>query len=167
MTRYGRIRLGFSVLEPHIRDQLLFGLNNCIEKTQNFTDSAYTTHEHRENILLLNDRMRLELNQCLRIALNMEQFPNSRFDIDAAIDSVLNAVQDLSHQLALAVADQLPELNEMLKNCIELVNSLRNIALDQELDRFQETSDRFHDYVDHILEVNIRFYAADGPSVMA
>lgn len=152
-TKYGRMRIGSTIFDPNIRDQLIQALNNSIEKTQTFTDSAYTTHEHRENILLLSDRMRLELNQCLRIAVNMEQFQNSRYDIDAAIDSVLNAAQDLSQQLALAVADQIPELNEMLKSCIELVNSLRNIALDQELDRFQETSDRFHDYIDHIFEV--------------
>lgn len=132
---------------------MAYALNKCVEKTQDFTDSAYTTHEHRENILLLCDRMRLELNQCLRMAVNMEQFPNSRFDIDAAVDSVLSAAQDLSQQLSMAVADQISELNHILKIGIELVNSLRNIALNQELDRLQECADRFHDYIDHILEV--------------
>ncbi|XP_055312138.1 alpha-catulin [Sitodiplosis mosellana] len=144
---------GISILSPQTREEMLYALNKCVEKTQDFTDSAYTTHEHRENILLLCDRMRLELNQCLRMAVNMEQFPNSRFDIDAAIDSVLSAAQDLSQQLSMAVADQIPELNHIIKIGIELVNSLRNIALNQELDRLQECADRFHDYIDHILEV--------------
>lgn len=147
------INIEVSVLAPQMREQLIHALDKCVEKTQDFTDSAYTTHEHRENILLLCDRMRLELNQCLRMAVNMEQFPNSRFDIDAAIDSVLGAAQDLSQQLAMAVADQIPELNHIIKIGIELVNSLRNIALNQELDRLQECADRFHDYIDHILEV--------------
>lgn len=146
---------GISILSPHTREEMHYALNKCVEKTQDFTDSAYTTHEHRENILLLCDRMRLELNQCLRMAVNMEQFPNSRFDIDAAIDSVLSAAQDLSQQLSMAVADQIPELNHIIKLGIELVNSLRNIALNQELDRLQECADRFHDYIDHILEVSV------------
>lgn len=147
---------GISILSPQTREEMLYALNKCVEKTQDFTDSAYTTHEHRENILLLCDRMRLELNQCLRMAVNMEQFPNSRFDIDAAIDSVLSAAQDLSQQLSMAVADQIPELNHIIKIGIELVNSLRNIALNQELDRLQECADRFHDYIDHILEVSVQ-----------
>ncbi|XP_031632491.1 alpha-catulin isoform X2 [Contarinia nasturtii] len=144
---------GISIISPQIREEMVYALNKCVEKTQDFTDSAYTTNEHRETILLLCDRMRLELNQCHRVAVNMEQFPNSRFDIDAAIDSVLSAAQDLSSSLSMAVADQIPELHHILKIGIELVNSLRNIALNQELDRLQECADRFHDYYDHILEV--------------
>ena len=46
-------------------------LETVIERTQDFTDSAYTTHEHRENILLLCDRAKLELNALFRIGNNM------------------------------------------------------------------------------------------------
>lgn len=126
-----------------------------MEKTQDFTDSAYTTHEHRENILLLCDRVKLELNQCLRMAINMEQFPSSSFDIDTAVDSVLTATQDLSNQLFMAVADQTSDLGRVIKHGIDMVHTLRTIALNQELDKLQECSDRFHDYIDHILDVNI------------
>lgn len=147
-----------SILSPHTREELMAALDKVVEKTQDFTDSAYTTHEHRENILLLCDRVRLELNQCLRIAVNMEQFPNSSFDIDAAVDSVLTATQDLSNQLCMAVADQTAELGHVIKIGLDLVVSLRNIALNQELDRLQECADRFHDYIEHILDVSVEFY---------
>lgn len=142
-----------SILSPHTREELMAALDKVVEKTQDFTDSAYTTHEHRENILLLCDRVRLELNQCLRVAVNMEQFPNSSFDIDATVDSVLTATQDLSNQLCMAVADQTAELGHVIKIGLDLVVSLRNIALNQELDRLQECADRFHDYIEHILDV--------------
>lgn len=154
MSKNEAVNVGVSILSPQTREELMHALDKCVEKTQDFTDSAYTTHEHRENILLLNDRIRLELNQCLRIAVNMEQFPNSHFDIDVAVDSVLGAAQDLTHQLSLAVADQISELNHVIKTGMDLVNSLRNIALNQELDRLQESADHFHDYIDHILEVS-------------
>jgi len=142
-----------SILAPETREQLIISLDKVIEKTQDFTDSAYTTHEHRENILLLCDRSKLELNQLLRIAVNMEKFPSTTFDIDTSIESVLNSVHDLSHQLTLTVADQTAELVHTIKIGIDLVNSLRNIAINHELDRLQECADRFHDYIDHILEV--------------
>jgi hypothetical protein len=51
------------------RERLATALETVIERTQDFTDSAYTSHEHRESILLLCERARLELNQLLRAAL--------------------------------------------------------------------------------------------------
>lgn len=143
-----------SILSPHTREELMTALDKIVEKTQDFTDSAYTTHEHRENILLLCDRTRLELNQCLRMAVNMEQFPNSSFDINSAVDSVLSATQDLSNQLCMAVADQMSELTHVVKLGIDLVNLLRTVAIDQEIDKLQQLSERFHDYIEHILDVS-------------
>lgn len=153
-ARGDAVNIEISILSVDTRETLLIALDKVVEKTQDFTDSAYTSHEHRENILLLCDRTKLELNQCLRMAVNMEQMPGTNYDVDAAIDSVLSAVQDLSHQLALAVFDQTAELNHVIKLGVDLVNSLRNTALNQELDRLQEYADRFHDYIDHMLEVS-------------
>lgn len=89
------------------------------------------------------------------MAINMEQFPSSSFDIDTAVDSVLTATQDLSNQLFMAVADQTSDLGRVIKHGVEMVHLLRTIALNQELDNLQECSNRFHDYIDHILDVNI------------
>lgn len=148
------INAEMSILSPQTREELMAALDKVVEKTQDFTDSAYTTHEHRENILLLCDRVKLELNQCLRMAINMEQFPSSSFDIDTAVDSVLTATQDLSNQLFMSVADRTSDLGRVIKHGIDMVHSLRTIALNQELEKLQECSDRFHDYIDHILDVN-------------
>ncbi|XP_035898166.1 alpha-catulin isoform X4 [Anopheles stephensi] len=145
--------LGISIFSTDTREQLLAALDKVCEKTQDFTDSAYTSHEHRENILLLCDRAKLELNQLMRIAVSMEQYPNSSFDIDGAIESVLAAAQDLTTQLTLTAQDQSAELSHIIKSGIDIANSLRNIALNQELDRLQECADRFHEHIDHMLEV--------------
>uniref|UniRef100_A0A182SRM1 Alpha-catulin n=1 Tax=Anopheles maculatus TaxID=74869 RepID=A0A182SRM1_9DIPT len=83
----------------------------------------------------------------------MEQYPNSSFDIDGAIESVLAAAQDLTTQLTLTAQDQSAELSHIIKSGIDIANSLRNIALNQELDRLQECADRFHEHIDHMLEV--------------
>ena len=50
-------------------------LENVIERTQDFTDSAYTAHEHRENILLLCNQARLELDAFLNTENTMVSYP--------------------------------------------------------------------------------------------
>lgn len=60
-----------TLLGPACRETLTAALDTVIERTQDFTDSAYTSHEHRENILLLCDRAQLELNTLLRIGNSM------------------------------------------------------------------------------------------------
>lgn len=51
------------------RERLASALHCVVEQTQDFTDSAYTSHEHREKILLICDRLKLELNQLLSIGV--------------------------------------------------------------------------------------------------
>ncbi|XP_055592489.1 alpha-catulin isoform X7 [Uranotaenia lowii] len=145
--------LGILIFSTDTREQLLAALDKVCEKTQDFTDSAYTSHDHRENILLLCDRAKLELNQLLRIAMSMEQYPNASYDIDSAIESVLNAAHELTIQLTMTAQDQSAEVNHIIKSGIDIANSLRNIALNQEIDRLQECADRFHEHIDHVLEV--------------
>jgi hypothetical protein len=87
------------------------------------------------------------------MAVNMEQYPNSSFDIDSCVDSVLSAAQDLTHQLILTAQDQASDLPHITKSGIELVNLLRNIALNHEIDRLQECADRFHEHIEHVLEI--------------
>lgn len=53
------------------RERMTTALDAAIERTQDFTDSAYTSHEHRENILLLWDRVRSALTQVIRAGINL------------------------------------------------------------------------------------------------
>uniref|UniRef100_T1GGS3 Alpha-catulin n=1 Tax=Megaselia scalaris TaxID=36166 RepID=T1GGS3_MEGSC len=136
------------------REHLMTALDIVVEKTQDFTDSAYISHENRENILLLCDRVRLELNKCLRIAVSMDSkySSNPNYDLDAALDSVLSATHDLSQHLARSVADQQNELHHTIKLAVDFVNNFISAAINEEVDRLQEYSERFHDCFDHILD---------------
>ncbi|GFV98751.1 alpha-catulin [Trichonephila clavipes] len=60
-----------TLVGPPYRERLKSALDAIMERTQDFTDSAYTTHAHREKILLLCDRARLELNQLFRIGVTL------------------------------------------------------------------------------------------------
>lgn len=63
-----------TMVGPPYRERLTNGLNTIMERTQDFTDSAYTSHAHREKIILLCDRLRLELNQLLRVGVALVSF---------------------------------------------------------------------------------------------
>jgi len=56
-------------------------MDTISEWSQDFTDSAYTSHEHRENILLLADRIRLQLNQLLRVAVSLVSYSSFNYDL--------------------------------------------------------------------------------------
>lgn len=132
-----------------------------LERTQDFTDSAYTSHEHRENILLLSDRVKTELEHLLGLYANVLPYdggdPSSArcSELDAAVTSVLDAVHDLSTQLSQTTLQQASELGSVTKQGHELVTALRSLILqpDPDPDRMHHVTDSFHDTIDHILEV--------------
>ncbi|XP_055840139.1 alpha-catulin isoform X1 [Episyrphus balteatus] len=143
-----------SIFNSMFRQQLLLALEKVVERTQDFTDSAYTSHENREHILLSCNQCKLELNQCARIAINLEQFPETiHYDLDTSLDNIQVAVNDLSQQLTLTVLDLVTNFTTKIKIIIDIINSFKTIALNQELDRMQEMADRFHDYCDYVLDV--------------
>lgn len=49
------------------KENLSVTLEVILERTEDFTDSAYTSHEHRERILELSTQARLELQQLLSV----------------------------------------------------------------------------------------------------
>lgn len=68
-----------TLLGPDSKERLTQALDTIVERTQDFTDSAYTSHEHRENILLLCDRAKLELNKLLRVGVSLVSIWSSNF----------------------------------------------------------------------------------------
>ncbi|XP_012223699.1 alpha-catulin isoform X2 [Linepithema humile] len=145
-----------TLLGPGCRETLTSAIETVVERTQDFTDSAYTSHEHRENILLLCDRAKLELNTLLRIGNSMNYeggggSPSS--EMEQAVMGVLRATRDLRQQLSATTMEQAGDLGQVTKAGQELVSTIRNLALANDIDRLQDSSDRFQEYIDHILEV--------------
>ena len=62
-----------SIISESYKDQLTCCLDSITERTQDFTDSAYTSHEHRQNIIMLCDRAKMELVHLLRCVSNNDQ----------------------------------------------------------------------------------------------
>ncbi|XP_075214953.1 alpha-catenin related [Lycorma delicatula] len=144
-----------TLLTPTSKETLTAAIDTIVERTQDFTDSAYTSHEHRESILLLCDRVKLELNQLLRVGVSLEQteeYSPTR-EMESAVVNCLKATRDLRTQLNTTAKEQTNELPTLTRNGADLVSQLRNTALASDQDRLEETADKFHEFVEHILEM--------------
>ena len=75
-------------------------------------------------------------------------------EMEQAVMGVLRATRDLRQQLSATTMEQAGDLGQVTKAGQELVSTIRNLALANDIDRLQESSDRFHEYIEHILEVS-------------
>ena len=60
-----------TLVGSNTEEKLKGALDTVIETTQDFTDSAYTSHQHRERILYLCERLRQELTILLKIGISL------------------------------------------------------------------------------------------------
>ncbi|KAJ8983269.1 hypothetical protein NQ317_007169 [Molorchus minor] len=142
-------------MDPSCQDTLPTALDAVLERTQDFTDSAYTSHEHREAILECSERLKAELDHLLGLYANIIDFDNVSNcpELDNSVQACINSARDLSRHLANAAIHQAQDLNTATKHGLELVAAIRQQAIMSEIDRLHHTSNAFQDSIDHTLEV--------------
>lgn len=74
-------------------------------------------------------------------------------EMEGAVVSCLKATRDLRAQLNATAREQTTDISNLTRNGNDLVATLRNTALAADQDRLDETGDRFHEFVEHVLEV--------------
>ncbi|KAK9752464.1 Vinculin family [Popillia japonica] len=149
------LELSRVTLDSSCHETLPSALEAVLERTQDFTDSAYTTHEHRQAILDGTERLKSELDHLLGLYANVIGFEGAANcpELDASVSTAVNAAKDLARHLAQAALQQAHELNMATKQGQELVATIRQQAIVSDVDRLHQTSEAFHDSIDHILEV--------------
>ncbi|XP_024083641.1 alpha-catulin isoform X2 [Cimex lectularius] len=136
------------------KESLSSAIDTIIERTQDFTDSAYTSHEHRENILLLCDRVRIQLSTLLRVGVSLETEGYSPTEeLECAIQNCLSASKDLHNQLICTTREQTLDLPNITKSGAQLVNFITNSALACDEIRTQHSSQCFSQHIEHIVEM--------------
>jgi len=60
-----------TLVGTNTESRLVTALESLIETTQDFTDSAYTSHDHRQQILMICDQLRHQLSLVLRIGVSL------------------------------------------------------------------------------------------------
>ncbi|XP_076329602.1 alpha-catulin-like isoform X2 [Tachypleus tridentatus] len=136
------------------RGQLLSALETIMERTQDFTDSAYTSHEHRKNILLNCERVKIDLNQILKIGVELDQAVSlsPTEDLEVSIHQLLTSCQDLKKQLQETTLDHLDEMFKVTKEA-ELTHRLKNAAISGDRLRLECYAEKFSEHVDRLHDV--------------
>nr|CAI5843482.1 unnamed protein product [Callosobruchus analis] len=140
---------------PSCQETLPAALEAVLERTQDFTDSAYTSHEHREAILESSERLKSEMDHLLGLYANIEGFENVSTcpELDSAVQTCINSARDLSRHLANAAIQQAQELSTATKQGLELVGAIRQQAVMSDVERLHHTSNAFHDSIDHVCKL--------------
>jgi hypothetical protein len=78
--------------------------------------------------------------------------------MEQAVVTLLQAIRDLRHQLQATTMAQATDLTSVINAGRDMVNVIRNVALASDTDRLMECADKFHEYIEHILEVRYILY---------
>ena len=60
-----------TLVNSNTESRLITGLESLIETTQDFTDSAYTSHDHRQQILMICEQLRHQTSVVIRIGASL------------------------------------------------------------------------------------------------
>ncbi|XP_013135220.1 PREDICTED: alpha-catulin isoform X4 [Papilio polytes] len=150
------------------RRALASTLRALVERTHDFTDSAYTSHDHRQRILALAERIAYELERLVAVAVSMEeQSGGSSCGGGAALESACagaaGAAGELERALVAAAREQARDLPPLAEDARRLAADLayignppRSIASsgsERESERLHNIASRLHEQLDHIIEV--------------
>uniref|UniRef100_A0A146M499 Alpha-catulin n=2 Tax=Lygus hesperus TaxID=30085 RepID=A0A146M499_LYGHE len=140
---------------PQTKESLSSALETIVERTQDFTDSAYTRHEHRENILVLCDKVRMELCKLQRIGITLDQTEgySPTEELECAVQNCLTATRELHSQLFCTTQEQTSEMQNVSKTGVQLISSITNSALACDEIRTQHHSQCFTQHMEHVIEM--------------
>ncbi|XP_023439869.2 alpha-catulin isoform X2 [Dasypus novemcinctus] len=101
------------------KENLSLMLEVILERTEDFTDSAFTSHEHRERILALSMQARMELQQLISMwtqavrAFVIEQSKKTKSiaeELELAILKICHSLNELKKELHSSAAQQAADL---------------------------------------------------------
>ncbi|XP_045453815.1 alpha-catulin [Melitaea cinxia] len=138
------------------RRALAATLRALVERTHDFTDSAYTSHEHRQRILALAERIAYELERLVAVAVSLEEQGGSVAALESACTGATSAASELERALVAAAREQARDLSSLAEEARKLASDLAHIASscgERESERLHSIASRLHEQLDHIIEV--------------
>nr|XP_032527453.1 alpha-catulin isoform X3 [Danaus plexippus plexippus] len=147
------------------RRALAATLRALVERTHDFTDSAYTSHEHRQRILALAERIAYELERLVAVAVSLEEQAGSGSGaaLESACTGATSAASELERALVAAARDQARDLAPLAEEARKLASDLAHIGNlqrkiastcgERESERLHNIASQLHEQLDHIIEV--------------
>ncbi|KAK6624674.1 hypothetical protein RUM44_011533 [Polyplax serrata] len=141
-----------ALLAAHCQEGLTEALDTIIERAQDFTDSANTSHEHRQRILEYIQLAKIKLDAVLNSDCAIDGASPSD-ETERMVEYLLTNLRDLRKQLQEAAFTQATELEGVIRQGSAALDGLKNLALAADIDRLEIFGDRFAEHTDHILEI--------------
>ncbi|KAJ8735503.1 hypothetical protein PYW07_007123 [Mythimna separata] len=144
------------------RRALAATLRALVERTHDFTDSAYTSHDHRQRILALAERIAYELERLVAVTVSLEEqgANGTATALESACTGATSAASELERALVAAARDQARDLAPLADEAKRLASDLAYIGKqaasscgERESERLHSIASRLHEQLDHIIEV--------------
>ncbi|KAL0279422.1 UNVERIFIED_CONTAM: hypothetical protein PYX00_000987 [Menopon gallinae] len=141
-----------ALLAAHCQEGLSEALDAIIERSQDFTDSANTSHEHRERILDYINSAKMHLDALLNSECAIDGTSPSE-ETERTVELLLTNLRDLRKQLQETSFAQASELDIVIRHGSSALDGLKNLALAGDMERLEICGDQFSEHTDHILEI--------------
>ncbi|XP_047504359.1 alpha-catulin isoform X4 [Pieris napi] len=147
------------------RRALAATLRALVERTHDFTDSAYTSHEHRQRILALAERIAYELERLVSVAVSLEEqgVSGTLAALESACAGATTAAGELERALIAAARHQARDLASLAEQARKIATDLAHIGNlrrkiasscgERESERLHNIASQLHEQLDHIIEV--------------
>ncbi|XP_064598146.1 alpha-catulin-like isoform X2 [Liolophura sinensis] len=143
-----------TLVGPSHQEKLTSALDSMIETSQDFTDSAYTSHDNREKIIQICEDVRVELQNLIAIGTSLNQredFATSQ-ELETSILKTGELTKALQKQLQDTAMDQASELFKTNEDH-EILMGLKTAGVSGEVDRVEELSVKFEEHSEQLEEV--------------
>ncbi|KAM3720321.1 Alpha-catulin [Dirofilaria immitis] len=122
------------------RERLVSGLDSLCEMTQDFTDSAYTPHHHREQILDFLEECRFELTNLIQPDIADEPLRNE--SIEVSVERLTRRLKDLRKQLQIVAMEQVSEVLRTNEDQI-ILSSIKACSVSGDIDGVEKFLEEF------------------------
>ena len=132
-----------------VRERIVSALYSLCQLTQDFTDSAYTPHHQREQILDFLEECRFEMTNLIQPDEN-EQLAASGLEV--TVERLNRRLKDLSKQLQIVAMEQISEVLRANEDQV-LLSSMKACAVSGDIDGVEKYMHKFREHADHMQEV--------------
>nr|CDQ02127.1 Bm14785 [Brugia malayi] len=136
------------------RERLISALDSLCEMTQDFTDSAYTPHHHREQILDFLEECRFELTNLIQPDVADEPLRNE--SIEVSVERLTRRLKDLKKQLQIVAMEQMSEVLRTNEDQV-ILSSIKACSVSGDIDGVEKFFEEFREHSEHIQEVTFMF----------
>ncbi|XP_050418268.1 alpha-catulin isoform X3 [Patella vulgata] len=143
-----------TLIGPATEDKLQGAFDAVVEGVQDFTDSAYTSHDNREKIVQLSDSLRDQLHVLIKTGHNVSPKENHTItpELETVLLKTIEASKNLRKQLLDTAMEQASDLFKMNEDH-ELLRGLQRAGINGEVEYVDELTIKFDEHQEQIEEV--------------